>query len=347
MRRKHLLSIIGGRPQFIKTAVLTRTLRGRTELEHTIVDTGQHYDHSMSSIFVEELDIPPPIILGVHGGAHAEMTGRMMIALDPVLADTKPDIVLVYGDTNSTVAGALTAAKQHLAVAHIEAGLRSFNRNMPEEINRIVADHLSDILFCPTQRAVANLTREGLGHQVLHVGDVMADLAKIASTQFTRSNILEKLHLQEKHYVTLTIHRAENTDDKDRLVALIDYVRHDSNGLEVVMPIHPRTRDAIEKFGIKMEGVTVTPPVAYTDMGCLIKGSERVYTDSGGLQKEAYFHEVSCVTLRDETEWVETIACGWNRLWTQPTYQTRRPIRDYGEGDAGIKIAATLAAHLE
>jgi UDP-GlcNAc3NAcA epimerase len=340
-----VLTVVGARPQFIKASPVSHALLTHGGFREILVHTGQHFDASMSDIFFEELDIPPPAYnLEVNSLGHGAMTGRMLEKLEEVMIAEKPDWVLIYGDTNSTVAGALAAAKLHIPVAHVEAGLRSFNRRMPEEINRVVADHLSALLFCPTETAVANLRTEGVTKGVHQVGDVMYDVTLAAVERAKdRSKILEKHDLTPKTYAVATIHRAENTDDPDRFAKVIQWLSARGQELPVIMPVHPRTRKLMEKSGLNPAGVRLVEPLGYLDMAWLTHNASAVFTDSGGLQKEAYFHRVPCVTLRDETEWVETVNAGWNRLWTVPDYQPRGEIADYGSGQSSGKIAALLA----
>jgi len=252
-------------------------------------------------------------------------------------------MVLVYGDTNSTLAGALVASKLHIPIAHVEAGLRSFNRRMPEEINRILTDHLSALLLCPTRTAVDNLAAEGITQGVHMVGDVMYDATLLARRiAESRSQILAALGLAPSAYALATVHRAENTDDPARLATILDWLRAQAREQRVVLPIHPRTRTRAAAAGLDFAGIVTCDPVGYIDMACLLGHANAVYTDSGGVQKEAYFHRTPCVTLRDETEWVETIECGWNRLWQGPDYLPRRDILDYGEGRAAQAIVALI-----
>lgn len=342
-----ILTIVGARPQFIKAAPVSRALAaaGLTEI---LVHTGQHFDAAMSDVFFEELDIPKPAHhLDVHSLGHGAMTGRMLEKVEATMLAEKPDLVLIYGDTNSTLAGALAAAKLHIPVAHVEAGLRSFNRRMPEEVNRVVADHLSALLFCPTTTAVTNLAAEGITDGVHAVGDVMYDttLAAIERAR-TRSTILERLGLQPGGYAVATIHRAENTDDPDRFARVLAWLAEQAHERPVAMPVHPRTRKLMEARGLAPAGVTLLEPLGYLDMTRLAHSAAAIFTDSGGLQKEAYFHRVPCVTLRDETEWVETVEAGWNRLWSQPDYTPRRDIPDYGTGEASRIIAERIARHM-
>jgi UDP-GlcNAc3NAcA epimerase len=340
-----ILSVVGARPQFVKAAAVSRAVRDHAGLEEIMVHTGQHFDRGMSDVFFEELDIPPPRHrLDIHGGSHGEMTGRMLPALERVMMEESPDVVVVYGDTNSTLAGALAAAKIHLPVAHVEAGLRSFNRRMPEELNRVLTDHLSALLLCPTRASVANLHAEGITRGVHHVGDVMYDASRFAGEQARlRSTVLDTLALEPGGFVVATIHRAENTDDAQSLAAVMAFLREQAAERPVVLPLHPRTRQACERFGVTLGGFRVVDPVGYLDMAMLVSASCGVFTDSGGLQKEAYFHGVPCVTLRSETEWVETVESGWNRLWTEHGYAERRPIHEYGDGDAAGAIAEAIS----
>ncbi|HEV2548620.1 MAG TPA: UDP-N-acetylglucosamine 2-epimerase (non-hydrolyzing) [Stellaceae bacterium] len=339
-----ILTIVGARPQFIKAAVLSRVIAAEPGATEIMVHTGQHFDTNMSDIFFQELAIPAPARhLGVHGGGHGEMTGRMLAALEPVMIAAKPDVVVVYGDTNSTLAGALAAVKLRLPVAHVEAGLRSFNRAMPEEINRVLADHASDLLFCPTEAAVANLCREGISDGVCAVGDVMYDAALFARDAAPgRSDIIERLGLEPGRYALATLHRAENTDDPTALKRAIDYLTRAARERRIVFPIHPRTRAATASAGVSLAALDVVEPLGYFDIHRLLQDAALVFTDSGGLQKEAYFHRVPCVTLRAGTEWVETIACGWNRLWEVESYCPRRDIAEYGDGRAGERILRAI-----
>ena len=340
-----ILTIVGARPQFVKAATLSHAFRGMEGVREVLVHTGQHFDHAMSAAFFEELDIPAPVhSLGIAGGGHGAMTGRMLEAIEPLIEREAPGAVLVYGDTNSTLAGALAAAKLHVPVAHVEAGLRSGNRRMPEEINRILTDHASDLLLCPTRAAVANLATEGIERGVHHVGDVMHDATLAARDRAeARSDVLERLELEPGGFALATVHRAENTDDPARLAELVAYLRDAGRERPVVLPLHPRTRGALERHGIATDGILVTDPVGYLDMQRLLAGAALVLTDSGGVQKEAYFHRTPCVTLREETEWTETIEAGWNRLWRGPPHTERRDVLDYGDGHAAARCAALIA----
>jgi UDP-GlcNAc3NAcA epimerase len=342
-----LMTVVGARPQFVKAAAVSRAVAARDDITEIMVHTGQHFDDNMSKVFFDELDIPPPAFgLDIHGGSHGDMTGRMLGVLEAVMRQERPDWVMVYGDTNTTLAGALGAAKLNIPVAHVEAGLRSFNRRMPEEINRVVADHLSTLLFCPTVQSVKNLEREGITSGVHHVGDVMFDATMFAAARAReRSTILDDLRLAPGGYALATIHRAENTDDPEQLRTVMDWLSDKAKERAIVFPVHPRTRDALARAGIVPQGVAMIDPVGYLDMARLLDGAVAVYTDSGGLQKEAYFHRKPCVTLRSETEWTELVACGWNRLWIGPDYGPRGDVTEYGEGDAAGRILDDIARH--
>lgn len=343
-----ILTVVGARPQFVKAAPINKAL-ATAGLREILVHTGQHFDPLMSDIFFEELDLPPPTYnLQINSLGHGAMTGRMLEKLEEVMLAEKPNAVLIYGDTNSTAAGALAAAKLHIPVIHVEAGLRSFNRRMPEEINRIVADHLSSLLLCPTHTAVDNLAKEGITDEVYAVGDVMYDttLAAIERAKAT-SRIFETLQLMPKSYAVSTIHRAENTEDPKRFAELVHWLEQKSHETPIVLTVHPRTRKLIAPLAKKLDRIRLLDPLGYLDMTQLVHHSIAVFTDSGGLQKEAYFHGVPCVTLRDQTEWVETIEAGWNRIWTTPEYLPRQAIPDYGEGRAASKIAGILSKFLQ
>uniref|UniRef100_A0A7C3RKC0 UDP-N-acetylglucosamine 2-epimerase (Non-hydrolyzing) n=1 Tax=Dictyoglomus thermophilum TaxID=14 RepID=A0A7C3RKC0_DICTH len=332
----NIVSIVGARPQFIKLAPLSKVLR-EEGFKETIVHTGQHYDDNMSDIFFKELEIPEPDYnLGIGSGSHGEQTGKMLIAIEEVLMKRKPDLVIVYGDTNSTLAGALASSKLHIKLAHVEAGLRSFNKMMPEEINRIVTDHLSDILFCPTETAVKNLEKEGITKGVYLVGDIMFDaLMYFSRMSEEKSKILQNLKLNPKEYYLLTIHRAENTDNYDRLknilLAIAQFRR------KAVFPIHPRTRSRIKEFNLgnylDNENILLIDPVGYLDMISLEKNAFAIFTDSGGVQKEAFWLRVPCITLRDETEWIETVKYGWNTLVGANIEKILEAERNIKEGD--------------
>lgn len=359
-----ILTVVGNRPQFIKAAAVSRHLRERGE--ELLVHTGQHYDRELSELFFEELDIPrPDHLLDVGGGTHGEQTGKTMTKLEPLVAELSPDAILVYGDTNATLGGALVAAKARVPLAHVEAGMRSFISSMPEEVNRIVADRLSDLLLCSTSTAVTNLEREGLGKRTRLVGDVMADLAlALGAVATRRSNVLERLGLVDGSYFLATAHRAENVDDQDRLVQLVEVLMAASNEAPVIYPVHPRTKARLEASGLRATletgRIRMIDPVGYIDLTALLHGARALVTDSGGLQKEAYLAGVPCVTLRETTEWVETVEAGWNRLVdldADAAIQALRelsPLRNgtipdpgiYGGGNAGERVADELASWL-
>jgi len=356
-----VLSIVGARPQFVKAATISRVLQNKSEVEEIIVHTGQHYDDNMSHVFFDELEISEPQYnLGIGSASHGVQTGLMLKAIEKVLIKEKPDWVLVYGDTNSTLAGALGAVKLRIPIAHVEAGVRSFNREMPEEINRVLTDHAADVLFAPTAVAVDNLLKEGIPEKrIHHVGDVMYDAALIygKKAEYT-SRILEHLNIESKNYILATIHRAENTDNSLRLKAIFNGLMEVSKEMSVVIPIHPRTKKALESIKLlsKVENILkIIPPVGYLDMIMLEKHSRLIATDSGGVQKEAFFYKVPCVTLRDETEWVELVELDWNYI--QPpenALAVARKIRHiliplrrhktnlYGDGNTAYKIVETL-----
>ena len=351
-----VVTIVGARPQFVKAAMVSRMLveRGISEL---IVHTGQHFDANMSEVFFEELEIPNPgKNLGIGGGSHGQNTGRMIEAIEQVLINERPDWVLVYGDTDSTLAGTLAAVKLHIPVAHIEAGLRSFNRKMPEEINRILTDHAASLLLAPSKTAVQNLTGEGIAaDRVSLVGDVMFDAAiHFGSLAEAKSKVLNMLNLEPKRYTLATIHRAENTDDPVRLEAIFGGFRKYTH--KIILPLHPRTRSRIDKFGLTVaDNIEVIDPIGYIDMVMLEKNAELIATDSGGVQKEAYFHRVPCVTLRYETEWIELVNSGWNRLapldlderiadtMENALGSSGSETQLYGKGDAAKKISESIS----
>lgn len=334
-----VLTIVGARPQFIKAAPVSRALRQRhTEV---LVHTGQHYDDNMSGVFFRELAIPPPDYnLEVGSGGHGVQTGAMLAKLEPLMLQERPDWVLIYGDTNSTMAGALAASKLHIPIAHVEAGLRSFDRRMPEEVNRLVADQLSSLLFCPTQTAMQNLEREGIGaspgvRQAAHnVGDVMYDAVifnqRLAAER--AAGYLASLGVQAGGYLLATVHRASNTDDPAKLGAIAAaFSQIASPELPIIFPVHPRTRKMLAGLDVTASpALKLIEPVGYLDMLTLEQHAKLILTDSGGVQKEAYFLAVPCLTLRDETEWVETVQSGWNRLVGTDTAAIVAAARDFG-----------------
>jgi UDP-GlcNAc3NAcA epimerase len=312
-----LLTILGARPQFIKAAAVSREIYKNKNIKEVIIHTGQHYDFNMSDIFFKEMDIPKPDYnLNINGMLHGAMTGQMLEEIEKLIVKEKPECVLVYGDTNSTLAGSLAASKLHVPVAHVEAGLRSFNMKMPEEINRILTDRISKYLFCPTDQAVTNLKDEGFDKfdcKVVKTGDVMQDAAMFyAKESFKKSNVIKDNNLNK--FILVTIHRAENTDNKEKLKSIFKAFLEISKDIEVVIPMHPRTRNILKNISLDTNDLKIINPVGYFDMIELLKNCSLVMTDSGGLQKEAFFFEKPCVTLREETEWVELVDNGYNML---------------------------------
>jgi UDP-N-acetylglucosamine 2-epimerase (non-hydrolysing)/UDP-GlcNAc3NAcA epimerase len=351
-----VLTVIGNRPQFVKAAAVSRLLRA--EHDELLVHTGQHHDDELSTIFVTELGVPrPERELGIHGGTNTEQTARMLAALGPLVAQERPDVLLVYGDTNSTLAGGLAAAQAHVPVAHVEAGMRSFDRAMPEELNRVLTDHLADVLLCPSPTAVANLEREHVAGRVELVGDVMVDVALLFQPRARADDApLREAGVSAGEYVLATAHRAGNVDDPARLRALVDLLL--ALPLAVVLPLHPRTRARLEAAGWlgeleAAEHVRLRPPLGYLAFTALLTRARAVLTDSGGAQKEAYLAGVPCVTMRDTTEWVETVEVGWNVLVDleapaalaalERTPPAERP-ELYGDGQAGARVVAALAS---
>lgn len=352
-----ILTIVGARPQFVKAAALSRQL-AQHEIPEVIVHTGQHFDENMADIFFKQMEIPEPKYnLGIHSLSHGAMTGRMLEEIEKVLLAEKPDFVVVFGDTNSTIAGALAASKLHIKVAHVEAGLRSFNMQMPEEINRILTDRISDILFCPTETAIKNLKAEGFDNfksKIVNSGDVMYDVAlyysKISGRQ---STVIKDLNLEDKPFLLATLHRQENTDDLERLSSILTAFNELSENYQIVLPIHPRTRKIIERENLQMN-FTPLEPVGYFDMIELLKHCSFVITDSGGLQKEAFFFKKHCLVIRDETEWTELVDLGYNFIvgtQTQNIVDKALQLKEskvsfdakpYGNGDAAVKIVEAL-----
>lgn len=351
---KKVLTIAGTRPQLVKIAAVSRILR--KEFKEVLVNTGQHYDYNMAGVFFEELNIPiPDYDLGIGSGTHGSQTGRMMIAVEEVVEKEKPDIILVYGDTNSTLAGSLVASKLHIPIVHIEAGLRSFNKKMPEEINRILTDHISTLLFTPTETANRNLKNEGITEGVHQVGDVMYDAVLFNTKLAEEKHKIEDYGLRRKGYILGTIHRAENTDDPLRLKAILNSFSKTKES--VYLPLHPRTAKKIEDFGLgetleNASNVKVVEPVSYLEMLLLESNAKAIVTDSGGVQKEAYFAKVPCVTLRPQTEWVETVKTNWNRLVDPVQTELADVLLNiengdkvddlYGDGNAGLKIVEIM-----
>lgn len=352
-----ILTVIGARPQFIKACMLSNLFEKNSKITEVIVHTGQHYDKNMSDIFFQQLQIPKPSYnLGVGSNSHGKQTGKMLGYIEEILLNEQPDVTLVYGDTNSTLAGSLAASKLHIPVAHVEAGLRSFNKKMPEEINRLLTDHLSTFLFCPTTSSVVNLKNEGIENNVYLTGDIMYDAIiyykKIALSQ---SNIISYLNLIPQDYYLATIHRAENTDNPNRLKTLLTVLS--SLERKVILPLHPRTKSKIKDFNLNRfflnSHIKVVEPLDYFDMLTLESQAKMILTDSGGVQKEAYMLKVPCVTLRDETEWVETVTAKWNTLVgasnsgsiLEAISKTKKPDEyptPFGDGSASKIIYDTL-----
>lgn len=352
-----LLKILGARPQFIKAGSLSREIAKYKNIQEVIVHTGQHYDANMSDIFFDEMQIPKPnYFLGIGGKSHGAMTGQMIEKIEEVAIKEKPDWILVYGDTNSTLAGALVASKLHIKLAHIEAGLRSFNMQMPEEVNRILTDRVSNILFCPTDVAVQNLKNEGYENfncTILKSGDVMQDGAMFYKSFAKKPSIIQNLKFKIQNYILCTIHRAENTDDENRLRNIFEALQDIAKEKQVILPLHPRTKKIIQDLKLNIQNLTIIDPVGYLEMIWLIDNCSFVMTDSGGLQKEAYFFEKQCITLRDETEWVELVECGANTLVGADKEKILETYKDnskfktqilnlYGDGKASEKIIKEL-----
>lgn len=384
-----ILSIVGARPQFIKTVLVSRRLR-KEQIEEIVVHTGQHYDFNMSDIFFHELNLAKPDYqIGIGSGSHGEQTGRMLIEIEKILLQGKPDVVLVYGDTNTTLAGALATAKLRIPVAHIEAGLRSYNKRMPEEINRVLTDHCSDMLFCPTETSVRNLQKEGFANVVndgkltdetfnsslindysspivINVGDVMLDIALEAKKLINKrvnenKRILKKYFLRPKGYILATIHRADNTDDRKNLQNIMGALKEITRSrLKIFFPAHPRTKKALEKFNLLSNMsenlIIINEPVSYMEMVILESNARLIFTDSGGVQKEAYFFEIPCIIPRSETEWTELVKIGWNKVvktkkvdivnavsnTLSEDFTKKKWMNFYGDGRASEKIVEVL-----
>lgn len=362
-----LVTIIGARPQFIKAAPFSEAFRkNNTEI---LVHTGQHYDENMSDIFFEELKIPKPDYnLGIGSGGHGEQTGKMLAGIEKILMEEKPDGLLVYGDTNSTLAGALAASKIHIPVFHVEAGLRSYNKSMPEEQNRILTDHISDLLFVPTQTAVDNLEKEGIKDKVINTGDIMYDAVlrntTISEEKYGNGKWLEEINeennlnlsIKEGEYYLATIHRAENTDDMNKLKTI--FASLNESDKPIIMPLHPRTRKLVENEKIDTKNIIIIKPVGYLLMLYMTKHAGMVVTDSGGLQKEAYFLGTPCTTLRDQTEWVETLKDNWNvlssinkdeilkKISRKDNFDTKKKSDAFGDGNAAQKISDAIEEYI-
>jgi UDP-GlcNAc3NAcA epimerase len=351
-----IVTVVGNRPQFVKAAAVSRLLRERAD--ELIVHTGQHYDDELSRVFFEELSVPAPDReLDAGGGTNTAQTARILAALEPVLEELSPALVLVYGDTNSTLAGALAASQAGIPTGHVEAGMRSFDRSMPEELNRVLTDHASELLLCSTETAMLNLEREGVRGESHLVGDVMADVSlAFRDIAEERSEILDELGLEPGSYLAVTAHRAGNVDRPGRLEALVALL--EALPAPVVLPLHPRTRERLMAAGLmdRLDGIKVVPPLGYLDFMKLARHARAVLTDSGGVQKEAYLLGVPCVTLRDTTEWVETVDAGWNTLVDLDPAAAlaaleRRPPADrpelYGGGHAAVRVCEVLAAYTQ
>ena len=357
-----ILTILGARPQFIKAGSVSREIAKHKNIEEIIVHTGQHYDENMSDIFFDEMQIATPdYFLGIGGKSHGAMTGQMIEKIEEVCLKENPDWVMVYGDTNSTLAGSIVASKLHIKLAHIEAGLRSFNMKMPEEVNRILTDRISNILFCPTDTAIQNLQNEGydkLACRIVKSGDVMQDGAIFYKNLAVQPKIIQNSKLNIHNYILCTIHRAENTDDKTRLKDIFESLNEIAKEKQVILPLHPRTKKLLENLELDIKNLTLIEPVGYLEMVWLIENCNLVMTDSGGLQKEAYFFEKQCITLRDETEWVELVKCGANilvgadknKILESYTNDSKFNIENskldlYGGGKASAKIIKELLSY--
>ncbi|MBE6071944.1 MAG: UDP-N-acetylglucosamine 2-epimerase (non-hydrolyzing) [Clostridium butyricum] len=351
-----ILTVIGARPQFIKAATVSNKIR-RNDNSEILVHTGQHYDNNMSDIFFEELGIPKPDYnLSIGSSNHGNQTGSMLIALEDIYLKEKPDMVLVYGDTNSTLAGALCASKLLIPVAHVEAGLRSFNMAMPEEQNRILTDHISNLLFAPTQTAINNLTKENITKGVYNTGDVMYDAINLFKERAKEvSTITKKLDLAPNSYILSTIHRAENTNSIERLTSIIKALSE--SGKKIILPLHPRTKKFISEYNLKVgDNIQIIDPVGYLEMISLQENACKIVTDSGGVQKEAYFLKKPCITMRDETEWIETVQNGWNTIVGSDSKKildaienfnpTGTPSSAFGNGDTSSIITDIIEKYL-
>lgn len=345
---RRIVTVVGARPQFIKAAGLRAAFDASSDFHEVLVHTGQHYDTNMSGVFFEELGLrPPEYRLAVEGRSHGTMTGEMLAKIEEILVSEAPDALLVYGDTNSTLAGALAATKMHIPVVHVEAGLRSFNKKMPEEVNRILTDHVSRLLFCSTHAGVQNLANENIHDGVHMVGDIMYDVTLRFSALADKDALRKRYGKSGKPLALLTLHRAENFSNADRAQEVLAFVGQYVANHEIVFPVHPGTRHKLGQLGVSLPAsVQVVDPLPYIELQGLLAISDLVLTDSGGLQKEAYFHRTPCITLRDETEWVETVEAGWNALWTNPVHKPQREIDDYGRGDTAEKILDVMRAGL-
>ena len=352
---KKIITIVGARPQFVKAAVVSREIiNTNCDFKEIIIHTGQHFDNNMSNVFFEELNIPlPDYNLNIGGGSHGQNTGRMIEKIEEVLINEKPKCVLVYGDTDTTLAGAIAAIKLHIPIAHVEAGLRSFNKNMPEEINRILTDQISEVLFTPSKIATNNLINEGISKfRINQVGDIMYDAVKYYSSNISNRNILKnKFNLNPKEYYLATLHRPINVDEKETILEIINGFK--KSNYNVVWPLHPRTQKKLNDYNIQIpKNISILPPLGYLDMLLLEKNAKCIITDSGGVQKEAFFQGVPCITIRNETEWVELVELGANKLIKvnsdiiattlsefNPTFVTNNV---YGDGNTAQKIINTI-----
>lgn len=377
---KKILSVIGARPQFVKAASVSRAISESQTLSEIIIHTGQHFDKDMSEVFFTEMGIPEPALnMGISGGSHGSMTGRMIIELEKIILDKKPDCVLIYGDTNSTLAGALAAAKLQIPVAHVEAGLRSYNRSMPEEINRIMADRISSLLFVPSEKAAENLRAEGIGSdlpdvtqghgafaekaEIIVTGDVMADTIRLFRDKASReSSIYDRIGIKPCKYFAATVHRPENTDNPENLKSIFSAFKMLAETAPVVIPVHPRTKKVINDLSIEIpEGIIAVNPLSYLEMLALMGNAICILTDSGGMQKEALILGKPCITMRTETEWIETVESGWNIVTgvnperIMAAYQSfknklagneKPPVNLYGDGHASEKIVRALEKRL-
>lgn len=356
-----VLTIVGARPQFIKAAVVSCALAAQDEITEVLVHTGQHYSEELSAIFFEELALAvPQYQLNVGSGPHGEQTAKMLAGLEPILSKQQPDCVLLYGDTNSTLAGALASAKLGLPIVHVEAGVRSFCCKQPEEINRILTDRVTDLYIVPSKNAITNLLQEGCNpEQIVFAGDVMFDAIRLFSLKSPSNNLMESLSLKSKEYYLCTIHRAENTISQQKLLAILDELSQLASGFPVIFPIHPRTQSLLtqsQQYFYKFKQINFIAPIGYLDMQQLIKAALCIITDSGGLQKEAFYHQVPCVVLRDNTEWPELIDLGWNSLLPHANITQLHQVVEtiitsnkqwanpYGEGDAASKIVTAIQA---
>jgi UDP-GlcNAc3NAcA epimerase len=361
--RRTVMTVVGNRPQFVKAAAVSTHLRELAD--EVLVHTGQHYDPELSDVFFEQLEMPEPDReLEIGSGSHAEQTAAILTRLEPLVSEIEPDALLVYGDTNSTLGGGLVAAKAQVPLVHVEAGMRSGNPAMPEEINRLVVDSLGGLLLCSTETALQNLRHEGRGELAAVTGDVMADIAMaLGPIADQRSDVLERLGLEPRSFSVATAHRPGNVDDPERLRLLVDVLSQAAEAAPVVFPVHPRTRSRLDEIGalpaLPERGITALEPLGYLDMTRLVRAARAVITDSGGLQKEAFLASVPCLTMREETEWVETVAAGWNRLIglspemvegalaELPTPGETSPAAEiYGGGRAGERVAAAIAEWL-